>query len=246
MINKKGILEKKLETYYSDVNIYSYLNILNEAKINYKGKSFQRILDIGSGVGSFIEALKNYPYKVYALEGSNYGYATLLKKKVNVKKFFLENNKKLPFKDNYFSFVLMNQVIEHLDKKTGKFYVKEIIRVLEPGGVGIIKSPSKYSVIWNTDPHHVYCWEPNELFNEINKYSDQLLEMRKQRVVLEPWMFTKYNEKIINIWHKKNKFPYVKRFFYLIFKLLDKLINIFIKTDRLLSVANVTFVKKIK
>jgi len=138
----------------------------------------------------------------------------------------------------------MNQVIEHLDKETGQFYISEIIRVLESGGVGIINSPSKYCRIWNTDPHHVYCWRPNELYDEIRKYKTSLGKVEMKRITLEPWMLLHYNEKIINDWHKNNKFPKIKIAGIVPAYVLDRILNKIFKTDRLLAGSNVIFMKK--
>lgn len=244
MTNKNGILKEKLKTYYKDVNLKDYLENLFTGMKEYGGKRFDKILDIGSGVGSFGESISKFHFKLFCLEASEYGISSSLKKGLNVKKFLLKNEVKLPFKDNYFSLILMNQVIEHVDKETGQFYIKEIIRVLEPGGVCIIKSPSRYSKIWQTDPHHIYCWKPNELFNEVLKHSKSIKLIKMERTVLEPWMFFSYNENIIDYWHKKNKNPKIKWLFKSIFKILDRTIGLVLGTDKLLSVSNVTFVKK--
>lgn len=244
MTDRTGILKEKLKTYYKDVNLKDYLENLLVGMREYNGGKFDKILDIGSGVGSFGESISKFHFEIFCLEASEYGVSSALKKGLNVKKFLLKNYAKLPFKDNHFSLVVMNQVIEHVNKETGQFYINEIIRVLEPGGVCIIKSPSKYSKIWQTDPHHVYCWKPNELFNEISKYSESIESIKMERTVLEPWMFFSYNENIINHWHKKNKNPKIKWFLKTIFKILDKTIGLISNTDKLLSVSNITFVKK--
>ncbi len=244
MMNKTGVLKEKLKTYYKDVNLEDYLENLLDGMRKYHGKKFDKILDIGSGVGSFGESISKFPFKIFCLEASEYGVLSTLKKGLNVKKFILKNGLKLPFKKNYFSLVVMNQVIEHIEKESGQFYINEIIRVLEPGGVCIIKSPSKYSKIWRTDPHHIYCWKPNELLNEVLKHSELVGFVKLERTVLEPWMFLSYNEKIIDYWHKKNKSPKLKWFFKTIFKILDKIFGLISNTDKLLSVSNITFVKK--
>ena len=244
-MKKNGILNKKLKTYYGDVNLKNYRQIFLEAIINYNGDNFCNVLDIGVGIGSFLESIKPFGYNSYALEASEYGVKTCLEKGINCQSFFLEQNRQLPFENNKFSLVVFNQVIEHLEKEVGKYYIKEIIRVLEPGGVAIIKSPSTYSKIWRTDPHHLYCWKPNELYDEVEKYNDNLSDIILQRVTLEPWMFFEYNEKIIDTWHKYNRYPKIKRIFALSSTIADKILNKLTKTDRLLAVSNVTFVKKI-
>ena len=243
-MKKNGVLNKKLKTYYGDVDLKDYRQIFLEAIVNYNGNNFHNVLDIGTGVGSFLESIKPFGYDLYALEASEYGVKTCLEKGINCQSFFLEQNKQLPFEDNKFSLVVFNQVIEHLEKEVGKYYIKEIIRVLEAGGVAIIKSPSSYSKIWRTDPHHIYCWKPTELYNEVKKYNDSLSEIILQRVAIEPWMFFSYNEKIINDWHKCIKYPKTKLTFVLLSIIIDEILKNLTKTDKLLAVSNITLVKK--
>src|SRR5690606_22146494 len=128
------------------------------------------------------------------LEGSDYGVKESIRKGFDCKKFFLKEGNKLPFKDNSISFVLMNQIIEHIGKESGQYYIKEVHRVLEPGGVCIIKSPSTYNKIWKSDPHHVYLWKPNDLYAEVSKYVKDRNKIHQSRTVLEFWMFNEYDE----------------------------------------------------
>lgn len=246
MNDKTGVLNEKLKNYYEDANLINYRQIFIEAVMNYRGDKFNKILDIGSGIGIFLDSIRPFGFDLYALEASEYGLKRLKEKNINVQEFFLQKDKKLPFQDNEFSFVLFNQVIEHLKKDVGQYYIKEIIRILEPGGVAIIKSPSKYAKIWRTDPHHIYCWKPNELLREVEQYKQYISEIKLQRVPLEPWMMFDYNDNIIDTWHKYNKYPTTKRIFQLLSKILDKILFKINKSDRLLAVSNVTFVKKIK
>lgn len=246
MSDKTGVLNEKLKNYYEDANFINYRHIFVEAVMHYRGNRFNKILDIGSGIGVFLDSIRPFGFEMYALEASEYGLKRLKEKGFNAQNFFLEKNKKLPFQNNEFSFVLFNQVIEHLNKDVGQYYIKEIIRILEPGGVGIIKSPSKYAKIWRTDPHHIYCWKPNELLWEVEKYKDNLSEIKLQRIPLEPWMMFNYDEKIINAWHKYNNYPTIRRIFQLFSTILDRFIFKIFKSDRLLAVSNVTFVKKVE
>ena len=243
MKKKNGILEDKFDTYYKDINLFNYRPILSEAINSYQGNYFHKVLDIGSGIELFLESIKPFGFELYALEASRTGISALKEKNINTYDFLLEKEKALPFDDNSFSLVLFNQVIEHIDKETGEYYIKEIIRILEPGGVAIVKSPSYYSKIWRTDPHHIYCWKPNELLYEVQKYYPEITSIQLQRVALEPWMLFKYNEDIIDTWHKYNKYPKLKRLFGLVGKMLDKIIYNISGSDVMLAVSNVTFVK---
>jgi SAM-dependent methyltransferase len=242
-MKNNGILDNKLISYYSDIDIKNYRNLLVEAIQEYEGENFSRVLDIGCGAGSFGEAIEPFGFEYYGLEGSKTGLDICSKKDFNCKRFVLRKDNKLPFVSNMFSLVLMNQIIEHLDKKTGQFFLKEALRVLEPGGVCIVKSPSYYSVIWRTDPHHVYCWKPNELYDEIKK-SPGITIKRFHKNVLEPWMLFDYNEKIINNWHKYVKYKKIKKFSQFLMIITFKLFSFFSNSDRLIAVSSVTFVKK--
>ena len=74
----------------------------------------------------------------------------------------------------------------------------------------------------------------------------KLENIELQRVVLEPWMLFKYDEDLIDTWHKYNKYPRLKRLFSICSKIGDIFLNKFNKSDRLLAVSNVTFVKKVE
>lgn len=64
------------------------------------------------------------------------------KSEFNVKKCDIETDK-LPFTDNTFDIVLMMQVMEHLGRDP-VWALKEIKRVLKPGGVFIMSTPNFY------------------------------------------------------------------------------------------------------
>jgi SAM-dependent methyltransferase len=246
---EKGVLrENDYERDYQNENVRRRVKgkraVFSKSVELYEGQEFKRILDIGAGTGNLYDAVSCFGYDYYALEASDYGIQSLNNKvgNCNAEKFVLKNDEPLPFEDNYFSFVLMDQVIEHVDKSTGIYYIKEIGRVLEPGGVAVIRSPSKYCRIWSTDPNHVYCWRPNELFDEINSigFSDNVL---LERGVLLPWMLFRYNERIIDVWHKQRKY---KRYVSLVdfaLRVVDRLFFKPFRSDRLLSSSNVSFIK---
>jgi len=242
MENKKGVLEEKFDVYYKDVNILNYRVILAEAIRMYRGESFKNVLDIGSGIGLFLESIKPFGFNRYALEASKTGLKILQEKDINAIEFYLEKNKRLPFENSSFSLVVFNQVIEHIEKEVGQYYIEEIIRILEPGGVAIIKSPSYYSKIWRTDPHHIYCWKPYELLEEIKKYSQIIDNIHIEENPLEPWMLKRYDEETIDTWHKYNKYPKMKILFGITGKILYKIF----KRESLLAVSNVSFTKKLK
>lgn len=241
-----GILEDKLARYYTDIDPQPYRRLLGEAIATYTGTRFARILDIGSGSGAFIKAVQAYGFDVQGLEASDFGLKSCSAENLNVSQFFLAAGNPIPFASNTMSMVLMNQVIEHLEKAAGQYYIREIIRVLEPGGVAIIQSPARHCRIWRTDPHHIYCWQPNELREEVRRHGSIVENIRLERGVLELWMLFSYNECIIDTWHKYIKYPRLKRIGELLAKGADRLIFKPLDMDYALAVANVSFSKAIR
>jgi hypothetical protein len=55
-------------------------------------------------------------------------------------------------------------------------------------------------------------------------------------------MLKKYNEKTIDFWHKYNKQPRLRSLFIIVGKIFYKLT----KSEKILSVSNISFTKKLK
>jgi len=120
------------------------------------------ILDIGSGLGGFIDCCNHFGFSVCGLEGEESAVRESKRRGHHVIKVDLEEDS-LPFSDNRFSVVFCNQVIEHLQKITGVALLGKIYRVLQPGGMLHLYTPSYYNVFNRTKPFHLYCWKPGEM-----------------------------------------------------------------------------------
>lgn len=57
----------------------------------------------------------------------------------------LNNTPRLPFEEGFFSVVTMLAVVEHLDPPSMAVTFKEIYRVLQPGGVVVLTTPSSWA-----------------------------------------------------------------------------------------------------
>lgn len=111
-----------------------------------------KILDFGCGSGYFVSRLASSGYDAYgldiSLEAIQYG------KNQDIKNLDVINSHKINFPDNYFDAVLAMDVFEHLEGE--EWALKEIERVLKPGGVGIIMVPA-YMFLWGVQDeaaHH--------------------------------------------------------------------------------------------
>ncbi len=88
----------------------------------------KRLLDLGCGDKSFIKSFRNL-------------YAVGLDKK-----YGQDIEKKLNYKDNYFDYITMLAVIEHLDNPFN--VIKECHRILKENGLLIITTPYKKTEIF--------------------------------------------------------------------------------------------------
>ena len=90
------------------------------------------------------------------------------------KKFIKINEKKLPFKDKEFDFVISSHVIEHVEDF--QFFIREIERI---SNKGYIELPSKLgdNLVFENKNDHIWWFEYNDVSNElITSKRNQIVE----------------------------------------------------------------------
>ncbi|MCO6430268.1 MAG: methyltransferase domain-containing protein [Deltaproteobacteria bacterium] len=99
-----------------------------------------KILDVGVGTGRLLSRLSS-GYEKFGVDISSAYLGLAAKQGINVCKAFVEE---LPYHDNFFDTVVTTDVLEHvLDLNTA---VKEILRVLKPSGILIVRVPYRESL----------------------------------------------------------------------------------------------------
>lgn len=101
--------------------------------------SGERLLDVGCGDGTFVALVKDKYWQVYGVDISVEALQRAERKGIKVFRVNL-NTEPLPFEPNYFDAVTCLDVIEHVFDP--RFLLKEIHRVLKPGGEGFITTPN--------------------------------------------------------------------------------------------------------
>jgi SAM-dependent methyltransferase len=115
-----------------------------------------RVLDLGCGVGHSFEALApretvGVDLSPEALEGQN-------------RETHVADMRTLPFPDGLFASVLSVQSIEHVPDPEN--VLREVVRVLEPGGTAIFVTPNRLEFAKADeiiDPYHFVEFDPAEL-----------------------------------------------------------------------------------
>ncbi len=122
------------------------------------------VLDLGCGTGLFLECATRWGITCEGLDGSAAAVELSMQRIAPSKIFHSVLGAPLPFPSDFYSAVVMNQVIEHLDPAATVDTLKEIFRILKPGGLFYIASPSAYNKkAWREDPTHQYLYTPQEL-----------------------------------------------------------------------------------
>jgi SAM-dependent methyltransferase len=152
VFRKKFPSTSELATLYKDAYSDQNINISNtnqesglfatEVYSSYIHENFfksgcdQRFLDYGAGTGQLVETLKKYNIIIDGLEFSDQAIKYCSEKRG----IFLKNNlKNVP--NNYYDFVSMIEVIEHVtDLETT---LEELNRITKPGGTIFVTTPNR-------------------------------------------------------------------------------------------------------
>ena len=137
------------------------LKHFNNLSVHIKDLSSQKILDLGSGDGNFLIAAAKQGSQAVGLE-LNDEYIIRSKKLAEQESVDIEVvqgvAEKMPFENNSFDFINISELIEHV--QSPEDLLKEVYRVLKPGGQVYISAPNRFSF---KDQHfHLYFinWLP--------------------------------------------------------------------------------------
>jgi SAM-dependent methyltransferase len=124
----------------------------------------QKILDAPCGRGLFV---KNDPSRIIGLDLQQIGLIQCRTSGYNVCN---GNVLTLPFKDNAFDGVHCAHLIEHLYPDQVIKCLKELDRVLVPGGLLIIRSPLLHRLFFE-DPSHIRPYPPSGILGLLNVHN---------------------------------------------------------------------------
>ena len=125
-------------------------------------KENNKILDVGCGRCEVLTAFGQLGLDISGVDASEriQSFAPKEISKLEILDFSKEN---FPFDDNEFDIIFTKSVIEHINDPT--HLMKEILRILKPGGIFISLTPEWASQIktFYDDPTHVHPYQPKGL-----------------------------------------------------------------------------------
>ena len=152
---------KKFEEYFKYLSKRSKLSKFYRSKLLYpklnkylKGKT----LDIGCGMGDYISSNKN-------AQGIDINPLTVEYCKSIGLNVSIQKENKIDFNSNHFDSILLDNVIEHIDKP--QTLLSEIYRTLRKGGIFLIGVPGIKG--YKSDPDHKIFYDLEKLKNLIIK-----------------------------------------------------------------------------
>ncbi len=121
----------------------SFVDSIEREIFQMRGK---KILDIGCGKGGVAIACGLKGAIVYGFD-TDRNEISIAKKRIETSGIndvfvFISNAEKMPFQDNYFDLVTVTGVLEHVNNL--EKVIKEIIRVVKPGGYCYITTPNPF------------------------------------------------------------------------------------------------------
>lgn len=157
-----------LEHYQNDAILFDYFENrvchataederrLRELVIKMIPTDFELLLDVGSGSGWLVDALKNWNRQIVSFDASVQNLAKISAKHTN-SNFLAVAGDALnpPFAPNIFDVIVAAEIIEHLVEPSE--FIKRMYNLLKPGAVMIISTP------YNEILHYSQCIHCNRL-----------------------------------------------------------------------------------
>ncbi|NRF66521.1 class I SAM-dependent methyltransferase [Aquincola sp. S2] len=120
------------------------------------------LIDIGCGNGGILRGLKQLGFSdLHGLEISDYAVNRLASEGIQMHKGVLP---RIELPDNRFDVLVASQVLEHIIRR--RFFVREMHRILKPGGQALIFVPDRCLGPID-EPEHVVMFNPTSLRREL-------------------------------------------------------------------------------
>jgi 2-polyprenyl-3-methyl-5-hydroxy-6-metoxy-1,4-benzoquinol methylase len=136
--------DKIWDAYQNDTDL-QFMGCRDGGRIDFFSKLIPRsarVLNIGVGLGNLERQLVEKGTDVHSLDPSKTSIVNLQHNIGLGEKAKAGYSQDIPFPENYFDYVIMTEVIEHLSDSVLKETIAEVSRVLKPGGMFVGSVPA--------------------------------------------------------------------------------------------------------
>lgn len=133
------------------------------------------LLDVGCGYGFLLECARRFGIAAIGLEGSKSALARckILHPFVDIRPW--KGGEGLPIESESIGGAVLNEFVDHITLDQNKLLFRELSRVLKPGGLLLVKSPSKHNK-FDQDLGHVTFFAPSEFREFVQSFSFEVLD----------------------------------------------------------------------
>jgi len=170
----------------------------------------KKVLDVGCGVGLFLEAAKENGWECYGLETSQFA-ADYSRKKLKID-VYSDDLLRASIPENCFDLITMWDVVAHVNDPKG--YLLKIKQLLKPKGMLVIKTPDHPQVLFGLAkiisffrqskglvhvPAQIYHFNVRSLKNNLEKLGYRVMKIEKTKEALRSnWTNSKIKNLIIH------------------------------------------------
>lgn len=236
-LNTSGMNRNFYKNYFEIEKKHWLMRVRRQIIVDNLNKYFSKksseikVLDFGCGSGIFVDELQKKGYQIFGTDISEEAIKYGELRGINNLK--IQDSHKLDYPDNNFDVVLSMDVLEHLEDES--WAVREVERILKPGGKFIIMVPA-YQFLWGVQDevaHHYRRYTLGGLKNKISnsgsfniKYSTYF-----NTFLFLPIALVRIVSRIFNLKKRQSDFdinnPLMDKLFFSIFNFERKLLKYF-------------------
>jgi SAM-dependent methyltransferase len=148
-----------------------YRNVLSEFVLYAEGPP---LLDVGCGYGFLLECARRFGIPAIGIEGSESALARgkTLHPLIDIRRW--KAGEDILVSDGLVGGAVLNEFIDHISLDENKLLFQELWRVLKPGGVLMVKSPSRYNR-QDHDVGHVTFFSASNFRDFVRSFSFEVI-----------------------------------------------------------------------
>jgi len=133
------------------------------------------LLDLGCGLGFLVECARRWGIKSVGLEASGKALAACRERHPEADVREWQAGEPLPIEDGTIGLALANEFIDHISPDQNQQLFQELRRVLRPGGILMVRSPSRFNR-FDDDKGHITFFSPKEFRRFVEEFGFHVVD----------------------------------------------------------------------